>query len=471
MKASIFDSIINGALSPLIAEKNSIPMGEISQNLRKLPATVQQLESLITTQLGKYINFSFDEERACPLGLTGDEYHQQPEYKYPVEIHIFGNIDDTPDHRFYSRLIDAEALRIKLALAEFSSKAKADIDTRGEVERTLEEIYHLSLQLKNVLHGQVIKYYLKQRMIRLYYEIAYSYDYLFPEDKFSPFDELYFKLFGSYPDEDVSNAFISAKLLAHIQYCILSEDNDVESQTVMLKQSFSFSQLKDISIWLSNYIFTEVFGISTSQSIDTERGSRELFRFFCEKKKSAYEKAQSKSVIVENIETDIEAVDAICKDSTITTAASLTREWLYTQLHSAEHKQGDYISNDTSIKNGLKYKYLATKPIQIKDLYNFLIKEGKIEASTEFTNFRRVFTGDFANAPIKWTGALAELTAMFKQMKNDGVFSSDEQLWEKVCHSFIRADGTTLTPKQIAAQHPTSAHKDFASRATKLLSS
>lgn len=471
MKASIFDSIINGTLSPLTAEQKSVPMSEISQKLRKLPTDLQQLEILLTAQLGQYVDFSFDEEKACPLNLAGDEYHPLPEYRYPVNIQIFASIDDTPEHRFYSQIIEAEALRLKLALAEFSSTAKADIDTRGEIERTLEGIYHLSLQLKNVLHGQVIKYYLKQQMIRLYYEIAYTYGYLFQEDRICPFDDYYFKIFGSYPAEEVSSAFKSTELQAHIQHCILSKDQDIDTHMDMLKQSLIFSQLKDISIWLSNYIFTEVFCINASFRIDTERGSRELYRFFCEQHKSSYGKAQSKSELIASIETDIESADSLCIDSTIMTAASLTREWLSQQLHSAESTPGDHISNDVSIKNGLKYKYLATKPAQIKDLYIFLVKEGKIENETDFTNFRRVFIGDFATTPIKWTGALTELMSMFKQMKNDGVFTSNEHIWENVCKSFIRPDGSSLTPKQIAAQHPTSAHKDFAIRASRLLSS
>ncbi len=471
MKASIFDSIINGALSPLVADQKSVPMGEISQKLRRLPTNLHQLEILIADQLKQYVEFSFNEERACSLNLAGDEYHPLPDYKYPADIQIFGRIDDTPEHRFYSQIIEAEALHLKLALAEFSSTAKADIDTRGEIERTLEGIYHLSLQLKDVLHGQVIKYYLKQQMIRLYYEIAYTYGYLFPEDRICPFDDYYFKIFGSYPAEEVTSAFKSAELQARIQYCIISKTEDVDSHKNMLKQSLIFSQLKDISIWLSNYIFTEVFYLTASFRIDTERGSRELYRFFCEEHKSSYDKTQSKSELIASIETDLESADSLCIDSTVITAASLTREWLTEQLHSAEDKQGDYTSRDVSIKNGLKYKYLATKPTQIKDLYIFLIRGGKIEDGTDFTNFRRVFSGDFATTPIKWTGALAELMSMFKQMKNDGVFTSGDHLWEKVCESFIKSDGSSLTPKQIASQHPTSVNKDFAARASNLLSS
>lgn len=468
MKTPIFDSIINGALSPLNAEQAAVPFSDIYRGMINLPGNLSQLESLIEVQLGKYVSFDFAEEKAISLGIPGEEYHEVPDYKYPIRINVFPEIDDTPEHRFYNQIMTAQSLQTILALKEFSSTAKADIDTKGEVKRTLEGIYHLSLQLKDVLHGQVIKYSLKQQMIKLYYEIAYTFNHILAEDKIAPFEDYYFALFNSYPPENIVSIFTAEKIKAKIQSVIMAESNDITTQKTLLNESVGYIQLQPISIWLANYVFTEVFAIDTTAKIDSERGSRDLVRFFCDQKTTEYAKAASKSDLIFLIEADIESVDDLCEVSP-TSAPSQARAWLYEQLHAAEAKPGSSSSDDYSHKDGLLYKDLATKVEQIKDLYDFLIKQGKIDPSTEYTNFKRVFSGNFATTPIKWTGLFVELMAMFKQMKDDKVFKSDDRIWEKVAKSFVRPDGRQFNAKQVAAQRPKESHLKFAQRASELL--
>ena len=194
MTTPIFDSIINGALSPLRAESASVPFAEIANALRNLPSDLASLERLLEQQLGQYIQFNFAAEKATRLGISDEEYHPLPSYRYPIKTDAFPEISETPKHRFYARIIAAEATRVKLALAEYSATAEADIDTRGEVRRTLDDLYHLSLQLKKVLHGEVIKYSLKQQMLTLYYEIAATFIYLLPEENVESIDYQYINL-------------------------------------------------------------------------------------------------------------------------------------------------------------------------------------------------------------------------------------------------------------------------------------
>lgn len=467
MTTPIFDSIINGALSPTKIEQTAVPYSSICQALTHLPNNVSQLESLLEKQLGKYVRFDFAEEKAAPLFIEGEEYHPIPNYKYTISINAFPIPDDSPMNRFYAKIINAQSYHVKLALEEFSATAKADIDTKGEIKRTLEGLYHLSLQLKNVQDTEVINYSLKQQIIRLYYEIAYTFCHILPEDKIESFEDYYYTIFSYYPQNDVSEIFKTEKLKAIIQNCILSSDDNISQHKDLLKQAIAQNSLHSLSLWLTNYIVTEIFSIKSEVDISTERGSRNLSRYIIELKTVEYAKASSKSELIAQIENDIESIADLC-DSLPTSAPSMTIAWLQVQLQSADTKPGS-LSNDFSQRDGLVYKGLATKVEQIRDLFNFLIRENKIDVSTEYTNFKRVFSGHYATAPIKWTGAFSELMAMFKQMKEDGVFVSNDKIWDKVSKSFIRKDGTPFTATQIASQHLSESHKSFARRASDLL--
>lgn len=467
MTTPIFDSIINGVLSPTMIEQYSVPISRISQVLTRLPDSISQLESLLENQLGNYVRFDFAEEKAAPLFISGEEYHPIPNYKYDISINAFPMPDDSPVKRFYTKIINAQSSYVKLALKEFSATAKADIDTKGEIMRTLEGIYHLSLQLKDVRDTKVIQYSLKQQMLTLYYDVAYSFCHILPEDKIEPFEDYYYTLFSSYPQNDVSDVFKTEKLKAIIQNCILSSDDNISHHKDLLKQSIVQESLHSLSLWLANYIVTEIFSIKSKADISTESGSRNLSRYIIEQKTMEYAKASSKSELIAKIENDIESISDLC-ESLPTSAPSITIAWLQVQLQSADAKPGSS-STDFSQKDGLVYKGLATKVEQIKDLFDFLVHKNKIDVSTEYTNFKRVFSGHYATAPIKWTGAFSELMAMFKQMKEDGVFVSNDKIWDKVSKSFIRKDGTPFTATQIASQHPSASHKSFAKRASDLL--
>lgn len=467
MTTPIFDSIINGALSPKKIEQAAVPYSIICQALTHLPNNVSQLESLLEKQLGKYVRFDFAEEKAAPLFIEGEEYHPIPNYKYTISINAFPIPDDSPMNRFYAKIINAQSYHVKLALEEFSATAKADIDTKGEIMRTLEGIYHLSLQLKDVRDTKVIQYSLKQQMITLYYDVAYSFCHILPEDKIEPFEDYYYTLFSSYPQNDISELFNIEKLKATIQNCILSNDDNISLHKDLLKQSIAHEPLHSLSVWLANYIVTETFFIKSEADISTERGSHNLSRHIIEQKTKEYAKTSSKSELIAKIENDIESIADLC-ESLPTSAPSLTIAWLQAQLQSADAKPGSS-STDFSQRDGLIYKDLATKVEQIRDLFNFLIRENKIDAGTEYTNFKKVFSGHYATAPIKWIGVFSELMAMFKQMKEDGVFVTNDKIWDKVSKSFIRKDGTTFTATQIASQHPSASHKAFAKRASDLL--
>lgn len=469
MTTPIFDSIINGALSPMRAESASVPFATIANALRSLPEDLTGLERLIEQQLGQYIAFNFDGERAKFLGISEEEYHPLPSYKYRIKIEAFPEINETPEHRFYANIITAESRRVKLALAEYSATAQADIDTRGEVRRTLEGLYHLSLQLKSVLHGQVIKYSLKQQMLTLYYEIAAAYSYLLPEDKIEPFDDYYYQIFGKYPDVETKAAFDTARLLAKAQLAI--EAGDIETQKAILPQFENNESLRPVAIWLKNNIFAESFCFSSQVPLDTDRGSRSLARAFQDTKKTEYNKNESKAKRIQQIETDIEVVSIIAgtgNDSVC--AASLCLPWLRDLLQTTDELPGSGSSEDTILLNdGLRYKNMATKVEQIRDLYNFLIKENKIASDVDYTNFKRIFTGSYATPKIKWSGDFSELMAMFKQMNDDGVLVGTNKIWESVSLSFVRKDGNSFTAKQINGQHPSAKHYEFATKASNLL--
>lgn len=342
MTTPIFDSIINGALSPIRAESASVPFAEIANTMRNLPSDLPTLERLIEQQLGQYIQFNFANERATHLGISEEEYHPLPSYRFPIVIDAFPAISETPKHRFYARIMAAESVRVKLALADYSATARADIDTRGEVRRTLEELYHLSLQLKKVLHGEVIKYSLKQQMLTLYYEIASMYAYLLPEDKVIPLDDYYYQVFGKYPDDELKDAFESARLLAKAQLSIYA--NDIETQKAILPQMADIDTLQPAVFWLKNCLFAGAFGISGQMALDTERGARALIRVFQDTKTAEYAGIEAKPERIQRIETDLETLSSIT-DGADTSAAASCLPWLKDQLKKADAMPGPSTSN------------------------------------------------------------------------------------------------------------------------------
>ena len=89
MTTPIFDSIINGVLSPTMIEQYSVPISRISHVLTRLPDSISQLESLLEIQLGNYVRFDFAEEKAAPLFISGEVYHPIPNYKYDISINPF----------------------------------------------------------------------------------------------------------------------------------------------------------------------------------------------------------------------------------------------------------------------------------------------------------------------------------------------------------------------------------------------
>lgn len=337
MTTPIFDSIINGALSPTKIEQAAVPYSSICQALTHLPNNVSQLESLLEKQLGKYVRFDFAEEKAAPLFIEGEEYHPIPNYKYTISINAFPIPDDSPMNRFYAKIINAQSYHVKLAIEEFSATAKADIDTKGEIKRTLEGLYHLSLQLKNVQDTEVINYSLKQQILSLYYEIAATYTYILPEDKIIPFDDFYYQIFGLYPSTKVKDVFNTAMLSAQIQISIFS--NDYEAQKTFLHQIKHNANLLYMAIWLRNSLFAEKYSINTCKELNTERGARMLIRIFQDAKTSEYLETESKQKRIQMIETDLETISSIT-DINDTSAASTCISWLKDQLRIAETMPG-----------------------------------------------------------------------------------------------------------------------------------
>lgn len=469
MTTPIFDSIINGALSPLRAESASVTFAEIANALRNLPADLAGLERLLEQQLGQYIQFNFAAEKATRLGISEEEYHPLPSYRYPIKIDAFPDISETPEHRFYARIIAAEAARVKLALAEFSATAEADIDTRGEVRRTLDDLYHLSLQLKSVLHGQKIKYSLKQQMLTLYYEIAATYIYLLPEDKVAPFDDYYYQIFGKYPDDEVKTAFESARLTAMAQLSIFS--NDIEAQKAILPQMADIDNLQPVTFWLKNNLFAESFGFTSQIQLNTDKGARFLARAFQDAKSVEYAKIESKAKRLQKIEADIESLTFMAgKGNDSISSAAICLPWLKDRLIETDALPGSGSSEDIILSNdGLRYKDMASKLEQVRDLFDFLIKEKRIPADVDYTNFRRIFTGSYANPKIKWLGDFSELMAMFKTMNDGGALTNNDKIWEAVSRSFLRKNDAPFTAKQINGQHPSDKHYTFATQAANLL--
>lgn len=101
----------------------------------------------------------------------------------------------------------------------------------------------------------------------------------------------------------------------------------------------------------------------------------------------------------------------------------------------------------------LSYKYLNINPANISDLFNALKKNNSIAQETSITDFKRIFSGTKVEVPIKWTGAISDLSYLIKLLNIEHkVFEKTKSVWQTVCACFVDENGNAFEPNQLKDQ-------------------
>lgn len=101
----------------------------------------------------------------------------------------------------------------------------------------------------------------------------------------------------------------------------------------------------------------------------------------------------------------------------------------------------------------LTYKQLSRNSIKITDLFNALKRNNSIDENTSITNFKRIFSGMQIEEPVKWTGAISDLSYFIKLLNNEHkVLEKTKSIWDTVCACFVDKDGNTFLPNQLKDQ-------------------
>ena len=85
--------------------------------------------------------------------------------------------------------------------------------------------------------------------------------------------------------------------------------------------------------------------------------------------------------------------------------------------------------------------YLKDK---LKDAWTSLKNSGLIAADTRLTDFKKIFTGDPVDTPIRWTGCKEDLKYFVMQihLENNLIRYLGKAIWKVSCKCFVKGDGT-----------------------------
>ena len=103
----------------------------------------------------------------------------------------------------------------------------------------------------------------------------------------------------------------------------------------------------------------------------------------------------------------------------------------------------DDLLKEKARKSPFKYKYLNQRPADINTLYNKLVKADLISADSQFTDFKKIFSGDAVSNPVTWIGSQSELFHFIKQIHNvnKSVESRINEIWKITTHCFLNKEG------------------------------
>ncbi len=209
MNLPIIQSILHGALRPNIV--GDLNFRELSNVFSIMPDNLDNIENLFISHFSNYAQFDFENEKPFSLGnFATDFYIPINEESISKELSLEIPRPTSPKEKFYQNIVNAEIIRIKRAIVEFSKQQHSNIDTRGTVKETLKNILHYS---KEAVSNDAIICSLKIQLLCFYEElILIAAPILTENTDYLSFDDLMFEMFGRYPQKeeiDIYQSFIA----------------------------------------------------------------------------------------------------------------------------------------------------------------------------------------------------------------------------------------------------------------------
>ena len=128
------------------------------------------------------------------------------------------------------------------------------------------------------------------------------------------------------------------------------------------------------------------------------------------------------------------------------------------KLHGAQH-------------TSFRYKQYIKAPGKLTDLYNSLKKSGFISEDTSIHNFKRIFSGNEVDTPIKWTGNKSEFHYFIQLicLKYDLLEDLKQKHFIVACKCFVQNDNTPFDRKKLRTLKVPKLTEDILEKAVKLL--
>ena len=207
MNLPIIQSILHGSLKPNLCNLNFI---ELESKFEKLPDYLTKLEKLFISNFPDH-KFDFDDERAICLN-----YISYQDYTPVNDNLIYNKLElplpdpTSPKEGFYQSVVNAEILRVKLAIVDYSAKQQSDIDTIYEIKSTLTSIVKHIKYIDN--DCDVVLSTLRTQLICFYVELSHMASSLLEQNKdYYTFKNLMYEVFNRYPTKEemeIYNKFV-----------------------------------------------------------------------------------------------------------------------------------------------------------------------------------------------------------------------------------------------------------------------
>ena len=209
MNLPIIQSILHGSLKPNLCNLNFM---ELESKFEQLPDNLTKLEKLFISNFPDH-KFDFDDERAICLN-----YISSQDYTPVNDNLIYNKLElplpepTSPKEGFYQSVVNAEILRVKLAIVDYSVKQQSDIDTIYEIKSTLTSIVK---HIKYIdMDCDVIFSTLRTQLICFYVELSNMASSLLVQNKdHYPFKNLMYEVFNRYPTKEemeIYNKFVES---------------------------------------------------------------------------------------------------------------------------------------------------------------------------------------------------------------------------------------------------------------------
>lgn len=198
MNLPIIQSVLHGSLKPNLC---NLDFMELEAMFEELPKELNKLERLFISNFRDH-KFDFDDERAICLN-----YISSQDYTPINDDLIYNKLElplpepTSPKEGFYQSIVNAEILRIKLAIVDYSVEQQSDIDTIYEIKSTLTSIVKHIKYIDN--DCDVIFSTLRTQLISFYVELSHMASSLLEQNKdYYPFKNLMYEIFGRYPNKE-----------------------------------------------------------------------------------------------------------------------------------------------------------------------------------------------------------------------------------------------------------------------------